>query len=152
MMKTIGVISDTHGLLRGEAAHALEEADLIIHAGDIGSREVIDKLKKIASVIAVRGNCDREKWVQEYPKTETVEVGGKNIYVIHDIKKLDITPEKAGMDIVISGHSHRPRKKEKGDVLYINPGSAGPRRFNLPVCIARININGDKIGVDFIEL
>jgi putative phosphoesterase len=151
-MKTVGIISDTHGLLREEAVQALEGVDLIIHAGDIGSRDVVDELEKVSPVIAVRGNCDRGKWADKYPEAETVKIGNKTILVLHDLNKLDIEPEKAGFDIVISGHSHKAKQEEKGGILYINPGSAGPRRFSLPISIAQITIDSQEIGVSFITL
>ena len=151
-MKTIGIISDTHGLLREEAIHALKGVDLIIHAGDIGSLEVIEKLMEIAPVKAVRGNCDRGKWATKLPGTETVRMENKNIYVLHDLKELNIDPRKAGIDIVISGHSHRAKEERKDGILYINPGSAGPRRFKLPVSLARITLGSNIVDTRFINL
>jgi putative phosphoesterase len=147
-MKTIGIISDTHGLLREEAVHALKGVDLIIHAGDIGSPVVIEKLEEIAPVKAVRGNCDRGKWAAKLPGTESVRMGNKNIYV----KELDIDLRKEGIDIVISGHSHRAKEERKDGILYINPGSAGPRRFKLPVCLARVTLDGEIVDTSFINL
>ncbi|MBA1337178.1 MAG: putative phosphoesterase [Firmicutes bacterium] len=151
-MKLIGVISDTHGLLREEAVQALRGVDLIIHAGDIGSEEVIRELRKIAPVIAVRGNCDRDQWAKAYPKTEYVEIDDTRIYVLHELNWLNIDPKGAGINIVISGHSHRPKEEKKDGVLYLNPGSAGPRRFNLPVSVARLTLHGTTSSVDFISI
>ncbi|MGI6703522.1 MAG: metallophosphoesterase family protein [Clostridia bacterium] len=151
-MKVIGIISDTHGLLREEAIHALKGVDLIIHAGDIGSRDIIEKLEEIALVKAVRGNCDRGKWAAEYPVSETVRMENKKIYVLHDLKMLDIDLREKGIDIVISGHSHRAKEERKDGILYINPGSAGPRRFNLPVSVARITIGCEVTSARLINL
>lgn len=148
----IGVISDTHGLLREEAISALKGVDLIIHAGDIGNHDIISKLNNEASVIAVKGNNDKAEWAGKYLKTEVVEIGEKFIYVVHDIKDLDLDPKGAGFHVVISGHSHKPSILEKDKVLYLNPGSAGPRRFNLPISIAILNIYENSISAEIIEL
>ncbi len=135
-MKTVGVISDTHGLLRPEALAALAGVDLIVHAGDIGDPEIIDALRQIAPVHAIRGNVDRGYWADEYSPTEIVEVEGQSLYVLHDLNELDLDPVAAGFRVVISGHTHDPVVKEVRGVVYLNPGSAGPRRFKLPISLA----------------
>jgi putative phosphoesterase len=151
-LTSIGLISDTHGLLRDEALHALKGSDLIIHAGDVGNREIIDKLKSIAPVFAVRGNVDTEPWASALPETEIVEAGGATIFVLHDVHALDLNPAAAGFHIVVSGHSHKPDLTERDGVLYINPGSAGRRRFKLPVTVARLDLGQTPWKVDFIDL
>jgi putative phosphoesterase len=148
----IGLISDTHGLLRQEALHALEGSELIIHAGDVGKSEIIDTLKVIAPVFAVRGNVDTESWASALPETEVVTTGAATIYVLHDLHALDLNPAAGGFHIVVSGHSHKPARTESGGVLYINPGSAGPRRFQLPITIARLDLAQTPWKVDFINL
>ncbi len=148
----IGLISDTHGLLRQEALRALEGSELIIHAGDVGKPEIIDTLKTIAPVVAVRGNVDTESWASALPETEVVEAGAATIYVLHDVHALDLNPAAAGFHIVVSGHSHKPARTESGGVLYINPGSAGPRRFQLPVTIARLDLSQIPWKVTFTDL
>jgi len=149
---TIGLISDTHGLLRDEALRALEGSDLIVHAGDVGKPEIIDGLKNLAPVFAVRGNVDTESWALALPETEVIEAGPATLYVLHDVHALDLDPAAAGFHIVVSGHSHKPARTERDGVLYINPGSAGPRRFQLPVTIARLDLAQVPWKVDFIEL
>jgi hypothetical protein len=146
------LISDTHGLLRGEALRALEGSDLIIHAGDVGKLEILDSLKTLAPVFAVRGNVDAEPWASALPETEVIEAGSATIYVLHDVHALDLNPVAAGFHIVVSGHSHKPARTERDGVLYINPGSAGPRRFQLPVTIARLDLSQAPWKVDFIDL
>ena len=136
----VGVISDTHGLLRPEAVAALRGSEHIIHAGDIGSPEIIPELEKIAPVTAIRGNVDTEAWARRFAETEVVELGGLHIYVIHDLNALDLNPKAAGFAAVISGHSHQPKQETKDGVLYFNPGSAGPRRFKLPISVGRLEI------------
>jgi uncharacterized protein len=148
----IGLISDTHGLLRKEALRALEGAELIIHAGDVGKSEILDTLRAIAPVVAVRGNVDTESWASALPETAVVEAGAATIFVLHDAHALDLNPAAAGFHIVVSGHSHKPVRTESGGVLYINPGSAGPRRFQLPVTIARLDLAQTPWKVDFIDL
>jgi uncharacterized protein len=148
----LGVISDTHGLLRPEAVKALEGAETIIHAGDIGTPEVLEALHAIAPVVAVRGNNDRGDWAHALPETEVVEVGGVALYVLHDVNTLDLDPVAAGFRAVISGHSHRPAVSKRRGVLFLNPGSAGPRRFKLPVSVARLLIRGDAVDAQLIEL
>jgi putative phosphoesterase len=141
----VGVISDTHGLLRPEAARALAGADRIIHAGDIGAPEILEALARIAPVSAVRGNNDRAPWASALPDTAVVEVGRVLVYVLHDRHELDLDPAAAGFRVVVAGHSHRPGQEEKGGVLYFNPGSAGPRRFSLPISIGRLVVDGDAV-------
>lgn len=143
----VGVISDTHGLLRPEALAALRGSSHIIHAGDIGAPEIISDLEKIAPVTAIRGNVDVQTWARELPETEVIELAGKTIYVIHDVNAIDLNPQAAGFDAVISGHSHKPKQEIKGGVLYLNPGSAGPRRFKLPISVARVTIEQNKLDV-----
>ncbi len=134
----IGVISDTHGLVRPEALAALKGVELIIHAGDIGKAVVLDSLSLIAPVHAIRGNNDRDAWAKKLPDILNLQVNGAKLYVIHDASELDIDANAAGIRIVISGHSHQPSVVKRGDMLFLNPGSAGPRRFKLPVTVARL--------------
>jgi putative phosphoesterase len=148
----IGVISDTHGLLRPEAASALAGVELIIHAGDIGTPEILEALTRIAPVQAVRGNTDRGAWSADLPHSRVVEVGGILIYVLHELFTLDLDPATAGFAAVIFGHSHSPHMERKNGVLYLNPGSAGPRRFKLPITMATINLQNTSLHVDFINL
>jgi len=148
----VGVISDTHGLLRPEAIEALRGSEHIIHAGDIGAPEIIPALEEIAPVSAIRGNVDREPWAKKFPETDVVELAGVHIYVIHDLKALDLNPRAAGFTTVISGHSHQPRQEIKDGVLYFNPGSAGPRRFRLPVTVGRLDIIEGKVSGRIIQL
>jgi uncharacterized protein len=148
----IGVISDTHGLLRPEALDAMRGSDHIIHAGDIGNPEILIKLETIAPVTAVRGNVDREKWARKIPETDVLEVAGVSIYVLHDLQQLDLKPEAAGFGAVISGHSHIPRQETKNDVLYFNPGSAGPRRLRLPISVGRLDVERGKLIGKILEL
>ena len=135
----IGVISDTHGLLRPEAERCLTGVDHIIHAGDIGAPEIVEALCRIAPVTAIRGNVDTGEWAREYPDTKLVRLAGKSIYVLHDLKTLQADPG-AGVDVIISGHSHVPKIDRVGGVLYLNPGSAGRRRFKLPVTVATLEV------------
>ena len=151
-VKRIGLISDTHGLLRKEAVEALRGSELIIHAGDVGKPEILEELKKIAPVVAVRGNVDTEPWAQALPETAVAKAGSVLIYVLHDVKTLDLNPVAAGFHIVVSGHSHKPAKTECDGVLYINPGSAGPRRFQLPVAVACLRLGGTPYEVEFVDL
>jgi putative phosphoesterase len=151
-LTAIGLISDTHGLLREEALRALKSSELIIHAGDVGKPEIIDTLKRIAPVVAVRGNVDTEPWASALPETEIVEAGAATIFVLHDVHALDLNPAAAGFHIVVSGHSHKPARTECDGVLYINPGSAGPRRFQLPVTLARLDLGQTPWKVDFLDL
>jgi len=148
----IGVISDTHGLLRPQAVQALKGVELIIHAGDIGDPKILRALKRIAPVYAVRGNTDRGDWATHLPQTRVVEVGGVLLYVLHELFTLDLDPAAAGLAAVIFGHSHRPHLEPKNGVLFLNPGSAGPRRFTLPVTLARIKLQGDSLHPELVEL
>lgn len=136
----LGVISDTHGLLRPEAVQALHGVDAIVHAGDVGSLEVLNSLKRIAPVFAVRGNVDTDHWARELPVTTVVELHGVVFYVLHNLRELDLRPEAANFDFVISGHTHQPAQSERHGVVYLNPGSAGPRRFHLPVTLALVDL------------
>jgi len=151
-IKRIGLISDTHGLLRQEAIEALRGSELIIHAGDVGKPEILEELRKIAPVTAVRGNVDTANWAKELPETAVVETGLAVIYVLHDVNALDLNPTAAGFHIVVSGHSHKPGKLERDGVLYINPGSAGPRRFQLPITLARLKLGRTSHEVEFVYL
>jgi uncharacterized protein len=151
-IKILGLISDTHGLLREESVQALRGSDLILHAGDIGGPEILEGLRAIAPVVAVRGNVDTDAWGRSLPLTETVSAGPAMIYMIHILQDLDINPAAGGFQIVVSGHSHKPGQIEKDGVLYINPGSAGPRRFYLPVTVARLDLEAKKWKAEFIQL
>lgn len=151
-MTRIGVISDTHGLLRPEALDALSGSDLIIHAGDIGPRSILDQLAEIAPVTAVRGNVDRDGWCSELKLDEVVEVDARTLYVIHDLGTLQLDPAAAGFDMVIFGHSHRPDISEREGVTYLNPGSAGPKRFSLPVSVATLAVSKTGIEARLIQL
>jgi uncharacterized protein len=137
---TLGLISDTHGLMREEALRALQGSDLIIHAGDVGRPEILDTLRAIAPVVAVRGNIDKCPWASALPASAVAEAGDARIYVLHDVHDLDLDPSAAGFHVVVSGHSHQPGATERDGVLYINPGSAGPRRFRLPITVARLEV------------
>ena len=137
---TVGLISDTHGLLRPQAVEALRGVHRIIHAGDIGGEEILAALRAIAPVDAVRGNNDRGPWAARIPVELTLEVGGVAVHVLHDLKELELDPVEAGVNVVIAGHSHKPDVRDKDGVLYVNPGSAGPRRFRLPVAVAHLHI------------
>lgn len=150
--KVIGVISDTHGLLRPEAVEALRGVDLILHAGDVGSPEVLETLNGIAPVVAVRGNNDKGRWADGMPHWEVADVGAIFIYMIHDLKEIDLSPAAAGFQVVVSGHSHKPSVEERKGVLYVNPGSAGPRRFTLPISIARLKVSGQMVSAELVEL
>jgi len=148
----IGVISDTHGLMRPQALAALEGVELIVHAGDVGNLKVLQALERIAPVAAVRGNTDRSDWSADLPPTRMVEVGGVLLYVLHELFCLDLDPGAAGLAAVIFGHSHSPHLERKNGVLYLNPGSAGPRRFTLPVTLARITFQGICLHPELLEL
>jgi putative phosphoesterase len=148
----VGVISDTHGLLRPEAIEALRGSDQIIHAGDVGDPAILEELKKIAPVTAIRGNIDIDDWAQSLLETEVVELAGKTFYILHDRKQLDLNPQVAGFAAVISGHSHQPLIESKNGVLYFNPGSAGPRRFRLPVTVGRITIELSQLLPEIVDL
>jgi len=148
----IGVISDTHGLLRPEALEALNGLKHIIHAGDVGDPAILDELREIAPVTAVRGNVDHGAWAKKIPETELVEIGGVSIYVVHILEKLDLKPEAAGIRAVIYGHSHVPKLETKNGVLYFNPGSAGPKRFHLPITVGRLMVENGTVGAEIIEI
>ncbi len=148
----IGVISDTHGLLRAEAEKALQGVELIVHAGDVGKPEILERLKAIAPVFAVRGNVDTEPWARELPETAVVEVEGASLYVVHNLRQLGLSPEGGGFNMVISGHTHQAEQWERNGVLYLNPGSAGPRRFKLPVTLAVLEMKEEPWKVEIVEL
>ena len=149
----VGLISDTHGLLREEALTALRGSELIVHAGDVGDPDILPRLRKIAPVVAVRGNVDTEAWARrELPETAVAQAGDISIYVLHDVHALDLDPAAAGFQIVVSGHSHKFVQSEKSGVLYINPGSAGPRRFTLPITVARLDLAIKPWKVEFVDL
>ena len=148
----IGLTSDTHGLLRPEALEALTGCELIVHAGDVGKPEILEKLQAVAPVVAVRGNIDTGEWASRLPLTAVVEAKGARIYVIHDVHDLAIDPAAEGFAIVVSGHSHKASREERSGVLYLNPGSAGPRRFRLPITLAHLDLGRSPWGVTFIEL
>jgi hypothetical protein len=149
---TLGVISDTHGMLRPEAVAALQGADRILHAGDVGAAEILDALAKIAPLTAVRGNVDTAPWARSLPETEVIEVGGVLVYVLHDIGQLDLKPEAAGFAVVVYGHSHQPKIEEKNGVLFFNPGSAGPRRFNKPVSVGKLTLLAGRLHPEILKL
>ena len=149
---TIGLISDTHGLMRGAALRAMRGADLIVHAGDVGTPEVIEALQALAPVVAVRGNIDKGSWASRLPATAVAEAGPAMIYTLHDIHELALDPATAGFHVVVSGHSHKPGRTDRAGVIYINPGSAGPRRFKLPISVARLYVDVTPWKVEFVEL
>jgi len=148
----VGVISDTHGLLRPEAFDALCDCDHILHAGDVGDPEILNVLVSIGPVTAVRGNLDTQTWARKLPHTEVVKIGGISIYLLHDLGELDLKPEAAGFRAVVYGHSHQPKMEEKNGVLYFNPGSAGPRRFLLPVSVGKLRIENGEVEGEVMEL
>ncbi len=148
----VGVIADTHALVRPEALAALAGAELILHAGDVGAPEVLDALARIAPVRAVRGNNDKGAWAKRLPESLAVDVAGRTIYMIHDVKELDVDPARAGFAAVVAGHSHRPRNEVVDGVLYFNPGSAGPRRFSLPITVGRLDVGRRSIAGTIIAL
>jgi hypothetical protein len=149
-VRTLGVIADTHGLLRPEAASALAGCEAIVHAGDVGKPAVLEALATIAPVTAIRGNVDR--WADELPDTEVLRFADRLIYVLHDLNTLDLDPAAAGFDVVVSGHSHRPKIANDHGVLYLNPGSAGPRRFRLPITLARLEVGPAGVHARILEL
>ncbi|HEV2706237.1 MAG TPA: metallophosphoesterase family protein [Pyrinomonadaceae bacterium] len=150
--KLIGVISDTHGLVRPAAVEALRGVELILHAGDVGSPQVLETLSRLAPVVAVRGNNDKGEWAESLSTWEVVEIGAVSIYMLHDLKEMEISPSGAGFRVVVSGHSHQPSLEERRGVLYLNPGSAGPRRFKLPVSVAHLRLNGEAVEAQLIDL
>jgi uncharacterized protein len=151
-MKTVGVISDTHGLLRWEAEAALAKVDHIIHAGDVGTPQVLERLQRIAPLTVVRGNNDQGPWADKLPESAIVDICGQRLYILHDMAKLDIEPAADGFAAIIAGHSHKPGVSEKNGVLYLNPGSAGPRRFSLPVAVAKMFIDSVAVRAEICTL
>lgn len=151
-MIIVGVISDTHSLLRPEVMEHFSDVDHIVHAGDVGSAKVLEELGRVAPVTAVRGNIDKGLWAESLPENEVLEVGGQYLYVLHNLYDLDLDPAKAGFQVVISGHSHVPKMEEKGGVKYFNPGSAGPRRFKLPITLGRFVIEGSSVRCEIREI
>jgi uncharacterized protein len=148
----VGVISDTHGLLRPAALQALHGCELIVHAGDVGKLEVLEGLRTVAPVMAVRGNVDRELWNEDLPVTRVVLAGDVFLYVLHDLHEIDIDPAGGGFSAVVSGHSHQASVKERGGVLYLNPGSAGPRRFSLAASLALLHVRGRELQGEIVVL
>lgn len=150
--RLIGVISDTHGLLRPAVVKAFVGVELVLHAGDVGKPAVLEGLARIAPVVAVRGNTDHGAWAQDLPLREIVEIDETAIYIIHDLQAMDLNPAAAGFQVVVSGHSHDPFVVRKNGVLYLNPGSAGPRRFGLPISLALLKIDGGRLRAEVIDL
>jgi putative phosphoesterase len=150
--QVVGVISDTHGLLRPQALNELRGVDFIVHAGDVGGPEILESLRALAPVTVVRGNVDHGRWADHLAESEVLQVGAVLIYVLHDHAKLDLDPLKAGFSAVICGHSHRPSLENRDGVLFLNPGGAGPRRFDLPVSLAKIRVRGTELRAHVIEL
>lgn len=150
-MARIGVISDTHGLLRPEAFAFLQGSDYIIHGGDIGNLAILEQLKAIAPLTVVRGNNDKAAWAEALPETARLQIDEVSIYLIHDLAEMDIEPRAAGVRVVVSGHSHRPSVVERNGVLYVNPGSAGPRRFKLPVSVAELHVAESSVSASIVE-
>ena len=151
-MNRVGVLSDTHGLLRPEALEFLRGSDHIVHAGDIGDAGVLEALRRVAPVTAVRGNNDLGPWAVKIAETELLTIGGVSIHVLHDLEQLDLDPVAAGFHVVVSGHSHQPRIEERDSVLYVNPGSCGPRRFRLPISVGELRISGTSVKAKLVEL
>ncbi len=150
--KVIGIISDTHGLLRNEVIRALNGVDVIIHAGDIGNQDILEELSKITRVVSVRGNADKGEWAEKFPQTQYMQYDGLKFYIIHNIKEIDIDLKTTDINIVIYGHSHKSSEKRKNGMIYINPGSAGPKRFNLPISLAILKKDEMEVEVEFIYL
>jgi putative phosphoesterase len=148
----LGLISDTHGLLRDRALRAMQDTGVIIHAGDVGDAKILDALEKLAPVTAVRGNVDTAEWATKLPSTAVVKVDAARIYVLHDVKELKLNSIPPGISIIVSGHSHKPGQSTRGGILYVNPGSAGPRRFNLPITVARLDLDRQPWEAEFIEV
>jgi hypothetical protein len=148
----VGLVADTHGLLRPAARAFLVGCDYIVHGGDIGAAEILDELAALAPLTAVRGNNDTQPWAAHLPATELIRVGGIFFYVIHDLTQLEIDPEAAGVRVVVSGHSHRPKIEQRGNVLYVNPGSCGPRRFTLPISIGEISVSANGARARLVDL
>ncbi|HET8881485.1 MAG TPA: metallophosphoesterase family protein [Solimonas sp.] len=148
----IGLISDTHGLLRREALTALRGSELIVHAGDIGAPDVLDALRELAPLVAIRGNNDTGAWARKLPDTLTFDADGRRVHLLHDLKTLAVEPRGDGIAVVVSGHSHKPKIERRDGVLYVNPGSAGPRRFSLPVTVATLRVDGPRFDAEIIAL
>ena len=148
----VGLISDTHGLLRPDARAFLIGCDYIVHGGDIGEPEILDELAAIAPLIAVRGNNDTQPWAAHLPVTELIRVGNVFVYVIHNLAELDLDPGAAGIRVIVSGHSHKPMLEERDGVLYVNPGSSGPRRFKLPISVGEIVVSGSAVSARLVDL
>ncbi|MCQ4315684.1 metallophosphoesterase [Stutzerimonas zhaodongensis] len=148
----IGIISDTHGLLRPEALAALQGCERLIHAGDIGKPQVLEALEELATLDAIRGNVDSGDWAVAIPETLDLRIGGLRVYIIHDVKTMEIDPVAEGIDVVISGHSHQPKIEQVNDVLYLNPGSAGRRRFKLPISLALLDIEDGQPRAQLVTL
>ena len=148
----LGLISDTHGLLRDGALRAMQNTGLIIHAGDVGDPKILEALESVAPLTVVRGNVDTAEWATKLPPTAEVKVGAVRIYVLHDVKELKLKTIPSGVSIVVSGHSHKPGQEIRGGILYINPGSAGPRRFNLPITVARLDLDQQPWKAEFIDV
>ena len=148
----IGVISDTHGLLRPEAIEALRGSEHIIHAGDVGALEILVQLARLAPLTVIRGNVDKGVWTRKLPETELVEIAGVTIYVVHDLGTLDVKPEAAGINVVIYGHSHVPKIDTRNGVLYFNPGSAGPRRFRLPITVGKLTLERRNVRGEIAQI
>jgi putative phosphoesterase len=151
-IKVVGLISDTHGLVRPQALAALQGVDLIVHSGDIGKPEVLELLKGIAPLVAIKGNIDRDNWARRLPETKTLRVGGIRMFVIHNVNELDFNPAARRYNVVVSGHSHMPSVVTRDSVLFVNPGSAGPRRFKLPVALGKLRVAAGKVTAELIEL
>jgi uncharacterized protein len=148
----VALLSDTHGLLRAEARAFAAGADYIIHGGDIGSEQILEELAAMAPLIAVRGNNDNQTWAAHLPETEMIRVAGVFVYIVHDVSQLDIEPRAAGVRVIVSGHSHRPQVLERDGVLFVNPGSCGPRRFNLPVSVGELYVEGTEVNARTVDL
>jgi uncharacterized protein len=148
----LGLISDTHGLLRNNALRAMQNTGLIIHAGDVGDTKILEALEKLAPLTTVRGNVDTEEWSTKLPATAVAKVGAVRIYVLHDVKELKLNSIPSGISIIVTGHSHKPGQVTRGGILYINPGSAGPRRFNLPITVARLDLERQPWEAEFIDV
>ena len=151
-MQRVGLISDTHGLLRLEALAFLRGSDFIVHAGDIGDAAVLEELRRLAPLTAVRGNNDKGPWAKSLAETTVLEVGEVSIYVLHDLAELDLDPVAAGFRVVVCGHSHHPSVEDRDGVLYVNPGSSGPRRFRLPIAAAELQVAGSSVKARIVEL
>ena len=151
-LHVIGLISDTHGLIRPQAIEALQGVDLIIHAGDIGKPEVVSVLKDVAPVAAIKGNIDSGAWAKLLPDTKLVKAGGMRLFIIHNVRELDCDPVARGFQVVVSGHSHKPSVSTRDGVLFVNPGSAGPRRFKLPIAVGKLFIEDNRVNAAIIEL